>query len=115
MKKARFRRRVLLLAASVVAGLALPEAAVRLAGWGEVVLFAPSDDWGFLMKPSQSASTYGHPVRINSLGFRGPELKTPKDPKTQRIVFIGDSVTYGGGRIPENKLFCRIVESHCRQ
>ena len=32
-----------------------------------------------------------------------------------RIVFVGDSVTYGGGHIQEEQLFCRIVESSARR
>ncbi len=34
--------------------------------------------------------------RINGLGFRGPEIREPRDPGTQRIVYLGDSGTFGG-------------------
>ena len=34
-------------------------------------------------------------VRINALGFRGPEIETPKAPGTLRIVCMGDSATFG--------------------
>jgi lysophospholipase L1-like esterase len=104
----------LLLIGSALFGVAIVECGARLAGWGDVVLFVPDQDWGFLMKPSQMVSTYGHPVQINSLGLRGPELQSPKPHGTTRIVFIGDSVTYGGGRIPEKDLFCRQVEARAR-
>lgn len=33
-------------------------------------------------------------IHINSLGFRGPELSTPKKSSTVRIAFIGSSTTY---------------------
>jgi len=35
----------------------------------------------------------GH-VRINSLGFRSPELTVPKPPSTIRLAFLGGSTTY---------------------
>ena len=110
----RLGPKLVLLACSVVVALAIAESAARLFGWGDVVLFVPNKDWGFLMKPSQVVYTYGQPVAINSLGLRGPELLQPKSSNSKRIVFIGDSVTYGGGRISEEQLFCRIIESRAR-
>ena len=35
----------------------------------------------------------GH-IRINSLGFRSPELTIPKPPSTVRLAFLGGSTTY---------------------
>jgi hypothetical protein len=67
-----------------------------------------------VMKPSQAVYTYGQPVAIDSLGPRGPELREPNVGNGQRIVFIGDSVTYGGRRIAEEQVFCWIVESSAR-
>lgn len=105
---------LLLLAASVIATLLGVEVCARLAGWGEIMEFVPDEDWGFLMRPSIVVHTYGHPVAINALGLRGPEVRDPKPPGTKRILFVGDSVTYGGSRIREEQLFCRIVESRGR-
>ncbi|MBI4376588.1 MAG: SGNH/GDSL hydrolase family protein [Elusimicrobia bacterium] len=42
--------------------------------------------------------------RINSLGFRGPEISLEKRPGVKRILFIGDSITLGG-RLPEEETF----------
>lgn len=36
-----------------------------------------------------------HHVAINSLGYRGPEIPRRKEPKTLRILCLGDSFTYG--------------------
>ena len=33
-------------------------------------------------------------IRINSLGFRGPELAVPKPPATIRLAFVGASTTF---------------------
>ena len=43
-------------------------------------------------------------VRINSLGFRGPEVASPKPKSTYRILFLGDSITFGG-RAHEEDIF----------
>jgi len=35
-------------------------------------------------------------IRVNSLGFRGPEI-SPKKPGVRRILFLGDSFMFGAG------------------
>jgi lysophospholipase L1-like esterase len=84
---------------------------MRIAGLGEVMTYRPDPDFGYLMRPSQRISTYGRAVEINSLGLRGPEPLDPKPADVRRLLFLGDSITYGGGQIAESELFCRRVES----
>jgi lysophospholipase L1-like esterase len=50
---------------------------------------------GWEMVPGEHY-TYQHRVAVNSLGLRGPELG-PKVPGEQRVLFLGDSLTYGQG------------------
>ena len=78
LKRSQLGPKLLLLACSLVIVLAVAESTARLVGFGDVVLFVHNDDWGFLMKPSQVVYTYGVPVRINTLGLRGPEVHEPK-------------------------------------
>ncbi len=40
--------------------------------------------------------TYEHPVHVNALGLRGPEVE-PKVPGEVRVLALGDSLTYGQG------------------
>jgi len=52
--------------------------------------------WKF--KPNQTLEARGvylKPVRINNLGFRGPDFQMPKRPGCFRIICLGDSVTFG--------------------
>jgi lysophospholipase L1-like esterase len=51
----------------------------------------------YVLSPSQQGWIDDGWLTINSLGFRGPEIATPKPPGTFRIVVIGDSVTMGWG------------------
>ena len=46
--------------------------------------------------------------RINSFGFRGPEIPAEKPAGTTRIFFLGDSITLGG-RLPEDVTFVSRV------
>jgi len=100
-----------LAAASVALVLGSAEIGMRVAGLGEVMTYRADSRFGYLMRPSQRVSTYGDVVEINSLGLRGPELASPKPPGVLRVLFLGDSITYGGGRIPEKDLFCRRIEA----
>jgi hypothetical protein len=107
----RLAARIGLAALSVLLVLGTAEAALRILGVGEVMTYQPDPRFGYELRPSQHVSTYGHVIAINSLGLRGPELSEPKPPGTLRVLFVGDSVTYGGGRVAEAELFCRRVES----
>ncbi|HDH06683.1 MAG TPA: hypothetical protein ENH01_13455 [Nitrospirae bacterium] len=105
-----FIKNISLALCSFVVVLVIIEITLKLIGWGQIVGFLPNEEWGYLMKPSQTASSYGHPVNINGLGLRGPEIDQKKREGVLRILFVGDSITYGGVKIKEEKLFCRIVE-----
>jgi lysophospholipase L1-like esterase len=51
----------------------------------------------YVLSPGQQGWIDDGWVSINSLGFRGHEIATPKPPGTFRVVVIGDSVTMGWG------------------
>jgi hypothetical protein len=108
------RRKLLLMAGSTAVTLAAAELSLRVLGIGGMVVFTQHPAWGFLMTPSQEVRVYGHAVAINALGLRGPEVRPQKSPGGVRLLFIGDSVTYGGGRIREEELFVRRVEAAAR-
>jgi lysophospholipase L1-like esterase len=109
-----FASKLTLAALCVAAVLAFAECGMRVAGVGEVMTFRPDARFGYLMQPSQRISTYGIPVEINALGLRGPAPLDPKPAEVTRVLFLGDSITYGGGRIPEAELFCRRIEELAR-
>ena len=108
----RLLARLALAAASVLLVLGSAELGMRLFNVGQVMTYQSDPRYGYIMRASQRISTYGEEIQINSLGLRGPELMDPKPPDVLRLVFTGDSITYGGGRIPERKLFCRLIEDY---
>ena len=104
-------RSIMLVVASLILSVLLCEAGVRAFGFGGMMEFEPDPSWGYLMRGPQRVSVYGHPVIINSEGLRGPELAPKKPVGVKRVLFLGDSITYAGGRIREEELFVRQVEA----
>ncbi len=82
----------------VVLLLGLAEGAIRLRQWVKYGRAAPLetvytvDNERRLRVPV--ANVRAGTIRINSLGFRGPEIKNPKPVGTLRIAFLGASTTF---------------------
>jgi hypothetical protein len=60
---------------------------------------------GHVHIPNQNIKLMGSDIRINSKGFRGPEITNHKD----KIVTIGDSLTFGWG-VEEQKTFSSLLQ-----
>ena len=74
------------------------EGLVRLRQWAKYGTAAPLDSTFRVevrtgLRVPDRAKVASH-VRINSLGFRSPELDDPKPPGTIRLAFLGASTTY---------------------
>ena len=82
----------------VYASVASTELAWRLRADPYAVLIEPHGEAGYRPRPGRSF-TYdnGTTASINSLGYRGPEVATPKPAGTTRILLLGGSTTYGWG------------------
>ncbi len=100
------------LALVVLAGLvlvvAVSELAARAFGLGDPVLYYENESYRYALKPDQSV------VRLRGAGIRIDRygLRTDDDwdqPGALRVLFIGDSVTYGGAYIDNRELFSTRV------
>lgn len=86
----------------VLCGLILVEIVIRVtigAPWEEIFPPArvqPDPDIGWTMVPGDTHYTYSALVRLNSHGFRGPEI-ADKRTGEYRILAVGDSQVYGQG------------------
>lgn len=82
----------------VLCGVIL-EIILHLAGYGNLEIYQPDPVLYWKLKPNQHCFTkVGHqPVRVNSLGTRGPEFSINKPGSTLRILSLGDSRTFGWG------------------
>ena len=54
---------------------------------------------------------FDHLVSTNSWGTRGKEFSQTKDPKTMRILFLGDSMTFGWG-VNDDQNYPYLVETN---
>jgi lysophospholipase L1-like esterase len=63
--------------------------------------------------PQDRSHTWGHPVRLNELGFREREFESPKPPGRFRIMVLGDSFTFGVG-LAESERYTNRLEQELR-
>ncbi len=84
-------------------GLISTEIALRMIGLGDPVLYAVHPDYGYRPRPNQLVHRFGGAiVRLNNLGIRANENW---DTAAKKVLFVGDSVTYGGSYVSNGDLF----------
>jgi lysophospholipase L1-like esterase len=54
---------------------------------------------------------FNHMVNTNSFGTRGAEFSLTKDQNTYRILFLGDSMTFGWG-VEDNQTYPQIIQDN---
>ena len=74
----------------------------------------PQSDRLFAHPRNASVRFHGWSARTDSRGLRGPERSSPKPPGVRRILFLGDSLTFGWGVAEEDTLPAR-AESLLRE
>ena len=87
--------------------LATLELAARWVGFGDPVLYYNAA-WGGIrpLPDQQSKRLQGATVTIDKNGFRTAH---PEKPGALRVLFIGDSVTWGGSRVDDAALFSEVA------
>lgn len=80
----------------------------HFSGLGRPVLFEAHPAYGYRLQPSQETWRFGGAhFKINNLGLRA-SADWDADPK-DKILFLGDSVTYGGNHISNQDLFSELA------
>ena len=66
--------------------------------------------------PNSQGTSYGHPVRVNSWGFRGPEVEMRRvEPDAAfRVMVLGDSTTMGHS-VEENARYSDVLGAQLRK
>ena len=103
-------KNVLLTACTFLLCFLVLELILRMAGYGNLIIYEPHPRLFWRIKPSQECYTKvgRKPVRINSHGTRGPEFEREKPPDTLRVLFLGDSKTFGWG-LSENETYSVVL------
>lgn len=98
-KAANILKNLALAACTFLLCFVLLELVLRIAGYGNLVLYEPHPQLFWKIKPCQECYTKvgRKPVHINSHGTRGPEIELTKPTNTIRLLFLGDSKTFGWG------------------
>lgn len=97
---------MILVGAGIVALALAAELVLRQAyGLGTPVLYAPHPRYGYRPRPNQTVHRKAL-VRINNLGLRGRDWD---EERGNKILFLGDSVTYGGSFITNQELFSELA------
>jgi len=68
----------------------------------------------FELKPNAGGYLSEQYVRINSLGFRGPEYSISKSDDVFRVIVLGESITFGWG-VSENETFQEVLSKNLEE
>ncbi len=94
----------------VVAALGIGEVGLRAVGLGHPILYDNRTAYGYRPLPDQTNRRLGGArVHINALGVRGPEVAPARPAGAVRLLFLGDSVTYGGSYVDDAALFSAVA------
>ncbi|MCC6422990.1 MAG: SGNH/GDSL hydrolase family protein [Phycisphaerales bacterium] len=113
-KKRRHTIRKLLLAVLVL--LVVAEMGLRWgAGLGNPVLYQADSSCGYLPVADQHIRRFGCWNIINHFGQRSADLPADKTPGHERVLFVGDSVTYGTTHVDQGRIFTAILAQQLPQ
>lgn len=107
-------RRSSRLAAIVLALLVVLVAGTELAlrfilGVGNPVLIAPDAACSYITRPNQNIDRFFVHTYINRFGMRSDEVSPAKPPGVVRLLFVGDSITYGTTHVDQRQIFTQVV------
>jgi hypothetical protein len=95
---------------ALVVTLALVEGGLRALGLGDPILYDNRAAYGYRPIPNQTRRRLlGAQVSINGLGVRGPEVTPERPDGTVRLLFLGDSVTWGGSLVDDHDVFPAVA------
>ena len=107
-RRRRFLNRRFLLAgtAALLAALVGTEIFLRVYfGFARPLLYQADAACGFIVKPDQDIVRLRSHNFINHVSMRSPEFAEQPAPGTLRLLFVGDSVTYGTTYVTQDAIF----------
>jgi hypothetical protein len=106
----RLLKAVALVVLVLVAVVALAELGLRGLGLGDPILYDNRAAYGYRPLPNQTRRRMlGAQVSVNELGVRGPAVAAERPEDTVRLLFLGDSVTWGGSTVDDADIFPAVA------
>jgi GDSL-like Lipase/Acylhydrolase family len=78
-------------------------------GLGNPVLIAPDSVCGYTLKPDQDIYRFFVHTHVNHWAMRSDDVPINPTPGTLRIIFLGDSITYGTSHVDQSDIFTGIL------
>ena len=88
--------------------LTLAEGMLRFVGLGNPILYNTNLSYRYYLKPNQKIKRFNSSIVINNLSLRSDE-NWYKELTQKKILFMGDSVTYGGSYVDNHEIFSSLV------
>ena len=92
--------------------LGILEAILRGLGLTHPILYIADEHAGYRLKPDQQVGYLGNTIAINDWGIRDARDLVAGAGGADRILVLGDSVTWGGVRESQQNLFTSVLESN---
>ena len=90
--------------------VAATEATLRFGlGLGDPVLIAPDSACSYITRPDQNIYRFFVHTYINHYGMRSDEVLPRPRSGVVRVLFVGDSLTYGTTHVDQRNIFTQIV------
>ena len=99
---------VLILILSIILTITATEIYLKKVGLGDPVRYDSNYVYGYSLKENQKKIRINNAtVTVNDFGLR--TIVNWKDNIKKKIIFLGDSITYGGSYIDDTKIFSELV------
>lgn len=77
----------------------------------KTTIYMRDSELGWRLRPNSEDLWDGEVVKINGKGLRGPELDYAKPANVVRVLYLGDSVTFGDGLKSYEQTFPYLIEA----
>lgn len=114
MTKALFSLLVFIVPLLIAEVVLRPFTIAHLYSKKETTLFIRDADLGWRMRPDARTTWGGAQVSINNKGMRGPAIPYTRTPSKPRLLYLGDSVTFGYLLANYDEAYPYRVEAKCK-
>jgi hypothetical protein len=78
-------------------------------GLGNPVLITPDSACNYVLKPNHNIYRFFAHTRVNRDSMRSDDFAPTRPQGTLRLMFVGDSLTYGTSRVDQKQIFTEIL------